>query len=595
MIPTSLRIPFSFRVARSWARLVAAFATIAVIVCLIYGRSLDAPFIFDDFDSIVENPSITRLWPLIGDSASPGPLNGARAHTPTAGRPLVNLTLAVNFRISRLQPTSYRAFNIAAHILSALLLFLILRRTLRLPALSGRFDRDADAVALIVALLWATHPLQTEAVVYVTQRTELLMALFYLMTLYCAVRYWASESRGARAFWIAVATAASMAGMASKEVMVSVPVVILFFERTLVANSFREALKRSTPLYLALASGWLLLAYLNVGSPRGEAAGFGRGVSAVTWWLTQAKVFFIYLKLVLWPHRLATHYDLQLARTLAEVWAPVLMFVMLAGLTVMMLYRRKPAGMAGLWVFAILSPTLLVPINTEIVAERRMYLPLAAVLVLVVTGVHAVWSRRSAGIAASAMLLICCAWSARRLRVYDDELLLWEDTVASQPNGALARYNLGVLLASRDRIAEALPQFERAVALDPRYASAHFNLATALDALGRSREAIPHFEAAFRLDGGSASDHVAFAAVLTRAGRLHDAISQLQRAAQLDSTDLSILGKLADAHAQAGESAQAIDAAERGVRLARSKGQLDLADRGEAWVSSYRKTLRSGH
>src|SRR6185295_19031606 len=177
--------------------------------------------------------------------------------SPVAGRPFANLTFAVNYRISRLEPASYRAFNIGAHILAAFLLFAILRRTLRLIAFAGRFDRDADAIALIVALLWAAHPLQTEAVVYVTQRTELLMGLFYLMTLYCALRYWASESREAKVTWIVAATAASMAGMASKEVMVSVPVVILFFERTLVASSFLEAWNRSRPLYLALASGWL--------------------------------------------------------------------------------------------------------------------------------------------------------------------------------------------------------------------------------------------------------------------------------------------------------------------------------------------------
>ena len=103
-------------------------------------------------------------------------------------RPLVGFTLAVNYAIGGLEPWGYHAVNLAVHILAALVLFGLVRRTLPNPRLRERIGGAATALALVVALLWLLHPLQTESVTYVSQRAEALMGLFYLLTLYCTAR-----------------------------------------------------------------------------------------------------------------------------------------------------------------------------------------------------------------------------------------------------------------------------------------------------------------------------------------------------------------------------------------------------------------------
>ena len=233
-----------------------------------YGRALDAPFILDDESAIVKNPSIISLWPLVGTAEQPGPFRPP-PNLPTVARPLVNLSFAVNYRFGGLNPAGYHAVNVLIHFLSALLLWAIVRRTLRLPYFSGRFTAAAGWLALAVALLWALHPLQTEAVIYATQRTELLMAFFYLATLYCSLRYWETEEHPRRrTTWLTLAVVACLCGMASKEVMVSAPLIVLLFERTFIAGSLAGTLRRSWPLYAGLASTWIVLLALNLARPR---------------------------------------------------------------------------------------------------------------------------------------------------------------------------------------------------------------------------------------------------------------------------------------------------------------------------------------
>src|SRR5262245_26372213 len=173
----------------------------------VYWNSLDGPFVWDDQTSIVTNPTIQRLWPL---SVPLGPPR----ETPVAGRPVVNLSLALNYAYGGLHETGYHAWNIAVHIACALVLFGIVRRTLVGPKLATRFGAMANPTALGASMLWMVHPLQSEAVDYITQRTESMMALFFLLTLYCAIR--ARRSSAYAVSWQVLSVAACALGMASK-------------------------------------------------------------------------------------------------------------------------------------------------------------------------------------------------------------------------------------------------------------------------------------------------------------------------------------------------------------------------------------------
>ena len=395
------RCPFRTQ-ARSGPPAWAVAAILAVAIGAVYGRALDAPFIFDDSWAITENESIRSLWPLIGTADHRGPLNAAPG-LPAASRPLVNFSFALNYYFGGLSPTAYHAVNVTIHFLSALMLWAITRRTLQLSYFSGRFDGTAGWLGLAVAVLWALHPLQTEAVIYATQRTELMMAFFYLATLYCSLQYWTvlvpdpsklvenQQPAGrnyflCRSAWLALAVISCVCGMASKEVMVSAPLMVLLFERTFVAGSLAAALRRSWPLYIGLAMTWLLLVGLTMDAPHRDSAGFGLGVSAYAWWLTQTKVLLMYLKLAVWPWPLMIHYQLPYLTTFAQAWMYVIPVTLLAVATLVLLWRNRPIGYLLTLVFAILSPTSLIPIVAEMAAERRMYLALVTPCVLFVVG-----------------------------------------------------------------------------------------------------------------------------------------------------------------------------------------------------------------
>ncbi len=151
---------------------------LALAALAAYANSFRAPFLYDDEPSILDNPTIRLLWPLTGPLTPPN--EGGPA---VSGRPLVNLSLAVNYAISGTRPWSYHVFNLAFHIIGGLALFGLVRRTLAQPSVGARLNALALPTAFAMALLWLVHPLQTESVTFVIQRTESWMGMFYLLTL----------------------------------------------------------------------------------------------------------------------------------------------------------------------------------------------------------------------------------------------------------------------------------------------------------------------------------------------------------------------------------------------------------------------------
>ena len=581
---------------------------LAISIIAVYYRARHAPFIFDDAVTITKNSSIRTVWPLVGAAEHPGPLNPP-SDLPTSGRPLVNLTFAMNYCVGKLNPVGYHLVNIALHFFNALLLWAIVRRTLRLPYFTGRFERSASWLAAAVALLWALHPLQTEAVVYVTQRTELMMACFYLATFYCSLRYWAQlplrlEEGGvgtasdeklhqrSRIIWLVLAVVACSAGMASKEVMVSAPLMVLLFERTFIAGCLKQALGRSWPLYAGLAATWLLLLLVNIGAPRGESAGFSLGVSAYHWWLTQAKVLLIYLKLVIWPSPLLLHYVLPYFTTLAEAWIYVVPVVLMVGIVGVMLWRNRPLGFLGTLIFAILSPTLIVPVVTEMAAERRMYLPLLALVVLFVLGGYelAQWAQKhwtglrdARPIAAAITITLAVAFglcSAKRLAAYDDEMQLWREVLQHQPNNYMAHNNFGRLLLNSGQIPDAIKHLRLSVAQKPDYYPAFNNLGVALDHSGRYAEAIEALNEALRIDPVYTNALVNLANTLQQVGRLREAREKLQQALQLRPDDAETQNNMGVLLASSNQIAQAIEHFRLATRLdpEYAKAHVNLAN-----------------
>ena len=249
---------------------------------------------------------------------------------------------------------------------------------------SPTLQESALPLALAVATIWVVHPLLTEAVTYVVQRAESMVGLFYLLTLYCFVRGAASRSSGV---WYACSAIACLLGMATKEVMVSAPLMVLLYDRTFVAGSFREAWRQRWPVYAALASTWIVLGYIVMATA--SSGGYFAEAPWQSYLVTQLHAIVRYLRLAVWPDTLVFDYGSPLVGSVREVAPDALIIVLLLAGTAVSLWRWRALGFLGAWFFAILAPTSsVIPVAGQTVAERRMYLPLAAVIAVLVIGTY---------------------------------------------------------------------------------------------------------------------------------------------------------------------------------------------------------------
>ena len=587
---------FASRLGVALAGAALAGATVAV-----YHGSFSVPFLLDDVPGIQNNFSIRRLWPLGRVLAPPAGLT-------TSGRPIVNLSLAVNYAIGGLSVWNYHALNLAVHILAALALFGIVRRTLLRPVPAGWLaaaatrqspGETATILGFAVASIWALHPLQTATITYVIQRAEAMMGLFYLLTFYCFIRgvertetgRQGSETRSGLAsgrrsltsgLWLPASVLSCLLGMATKEVMVSAPVIVLLYDRTFVAGTFCGAWRRRKWFYAALAATWALLVWLvvSVGGNRNGSVGFGLGLN---WWayeLTQFVAIARYLWLSVWPHPLVFDYGPFSVDHVTQVLLPAVIVVLLAAGTIVSLWRRPVIGFAGMWFFSILAPTSLMPGPSDMIDEHRMYLALAAVIGVLVAGACGLLRRLPwpALYAAGPWLIPALALplgllTARRNEDYRSELAIWTDTVEKRPGNPAAHDSLGNALEHAGRLNEAIEQHEQALKLTD-FAQAHYNLGVAFSKAGRLPEAIEQFQQALRLRPDQVDSYDSLGNALVAMGRIPEAIEQYQRALQINPDDLHANYNLGVVLSQTGRMAEAVGPFEVAARLAPDNAAL---------------------
>lgn len=571
----------------------------------IYSNSLEGPFFYDDIASIVENKALRQLWPPLWLTNIGSPEKGLD------GRPVVGFSFAINYAIGGLNVRGYHLVNVAVHILCALALFALVRRTLLSAKLRLRFGAAADGLAFSCALLWIVHPLQSQCVNHIVRRAESLTGLFYLLVIYCIIR--TAESHRHR--WSVAAVLACGLGMGSKEVMVTAPLMGLLYDRVFLSFSWRQ-LSTRWGLFAGLAATWLILAALMWTTPHGRSIGFSGGISSWDYALNQCWVMVTYLQHVLWPYNLILDYGVPIVPLpLGEVTAYAGVVVALLLLTAAAWWYQPMFGFLGAWFFVILAPTSsFVPIVNEVGAERRMYLPLAGLVVLsVVVGYLALqWMAKqrrrtqysmTARIGVVLVVALAIVWSVgtiRRNRDYRSSLAIWQTVVERAPRNPRGYDGVGRALGLEGRTDEAMTYYRRAIEVDPDYADAHYNLAILLQTKGNTDEAIHHYRSALELDPHFVEVHNNLGNALRSKGNIEEATAHYRKALEFDPNYIEAYNNLASALKTQGREDEATEYYRRSIQidpnffeahynlatLLHTEGKLDEA------IANYRGALR---
>ncbi len=456
-----------------WMPIVLLLAGAAV-----YLNSLTAPFILDD-DQILLALADLRDGELANFLLS-------------TRRVLVHLTMWLNHRIGGTDPLGYHLFNTGVHLVAGLALFGIVRRTLHLPLLRDRFAPTANLLAFATALLWLVHPLNTQAVTYTIQRSESMMGVFFLLTVYAAIRHLEASRAG---LWFIIATVCSVAGMLSKEVMVAAPVLIVLYDWCFTREPIAALLRRRGLLYAVL---FATIAVLLIPQPH-AAASAGFAYESLTPWqyaLTQPLIVLKYLKLSVWPHPLVLDHmhpaqhtlfdraNVPWAISLIQLVAPIVIVLAMAAVTVHGLVRRRTWVFLPAWFFIILAPTSSILPIADIMVEHRMYLSLIAVVFGLLLIVHTFLHRRANAtprtfaIALIVPALVLSGMTINRNNDYRSRLTIWQTVVDRRPHNPRGWHHLGSAWFAAGDFNRAYECWRRTVELGPRsFPEAYLNLA----------------------------------------------------------------------------------------------------------------------
>lgn len=430
-----------------WSRFVPWL--LLVPTALAYSNCLSGAFLYDDFPRIVDNGDLEGFWSSILMSS----------------RPLTQLTFFLNIAVCGLNRVCFHVVNLSIHLAAGVLLYGCVRRAMVFCGVKE--TTRATAIGALSALLWLLHPVQTESVTYLVQRSESLMGLFYFLTLYAVM---VAERSPVSHRWETLAVCACALGMAAKPIMVTAPLVAILFDRCFLSGTFAHAVKRRKAFYAALFATWVIpVALLAAPNESASTVGFESGVASPWVYLaTQTEVIVHYLRLLVWPSGLCLDYGWPPVAHWSQAALPGAFIVVLSGSVLYGLVRWRRATFPLAFFLVTLAPTSsLIPI-ADFAVEHRLYVPSAGIIVLAVVSCDALvrrWGRGSAGarraLNALGVALACAAAAGlgsatyRRNAMYRSGEGMYRDVLRKRPSNFRAHIALMKYLLKERRYSEA--------------------------------------------------------------------------------------------------------------------------------------------
>ena len=489
---------------------------------IVWQGALGASFVIDDRMYILGNPKVHALANFID-------LSGTRY--------VGFLSFALNYAFGGASPFGFHLVNVFIHIANSILVFFLVQISFNL-ALSGKGEGEAEnpgnwatATALLASAIFLCHPLQTQAVSYITQRFASLATLFYLASLlfYIKARLGAALTRegdgggkGFRLFYLLAFICAVLA-MKTKEISFTLPFVLVVYDYIFLKGS-REYRFFRIPFILTLLIIPLTLAYHVPSAENWLEAGIrsakideATSLSAAHYFLTELRVITKYIGLFFYPASQQFYYDFPLSKTIFEIKTLLSFFFLLslAGLSSFILYRTRKGSSpyARLFSFGIFFFFLTLSVESsvmpikDVIFEHRVYLPGFGLITAFSAALAFLLSRqkrRSPLLTIFvAVLIICVPLSVllyKRNLIWADELVLATEEVGSSPNKAVVHYLRGLVYLERGAYELSEADNAMAVRLNPEHHEAYNNRGIARAMLGRYEEAIEDFEMAIGIE-----------------------------------------------------------------------------------------------
>ena len=530
----------------------------------IYGATLSFPFVYDDQPNITQNGEIrvggTRGW---GDL-------GLWRPTP---RPVSNLSFALNYAWGGYAVEGYRWVNVLVHVLTSLLVALltwqVLRRCEDLPSQWGMSLGSGCRLwlALFSGLLFVSHPLSTQSVVYVVQRMTSLAVLFYVggLCAWIGARGFVGGSRFSLRF---LACVLGLLSLGSKEIGATFPLAILLWELGFEGSGSWSDVRRLLPWSLILAGGLFLLFWGYAGSS--PLSGYSS--KPFTLWervWTEPRVWWRYVDLSFFPHasRLSLIHDVEMSSGPFTPWTTWVSWLGWAGLLGLgWLFRVRFRLLSALIVWWLLQQQVegsFLPL--EPMYEHRTYLPLVGLCAVLPwlcwRGLSGALGARWGGVASVCLGLVVvgalASEASARAQVWRDPVVLWQDALEKAPRHPRPWVNLGMARARAGDHLAAIELYDQGVVLDGNFQEGHHNRAVSLQSLGRNDDAVRSFRRALTLYPGDRLAHEALAQSLLALDQRARAFEHLEVAARLGA-DPRVHFQLGWLFAQEGRAAEAV-------------------------------------
>jgi tetratricopeptide (TPR) repeat protein len=522
---------------RSILIIFVVFSVFSVSGFLLYSKTLESPFIFDDSLRITENPDI-RIKELNLKSIQ----DAAFGKQSTKERPIGNITFALNYYVHQYDLKGYHIVNSTIHILAGIFLFLFIQTTFNLPSIRNQYD-SGITIAFFGALLWLVHPIQTQSVTYIVQRLNSLAALFYILAFWMYVRGRLSNQKKIKWIWFGGAALAWICALGSKQNTATLPFFLFLYEWYFFQELGADWLKRNLKSILLVVFIFAIIALLYLGFDPVERISSIRDFANKEFTLservlTQFRVVVYYISLLFFPHpsRLNLDYDFPLSTSLIHPLTTLLSLLVIVGLIGLAIYLAKKERLISfciLWFFGnLVIESSIIPL--AIIFEHRLYLPSMMVLLLPVVIVYRYIKLDWLKVGLLSLVVVGLAfWTYQRNLVWADKITLWTDVVKKSPNKARPHFNLGSAYSLQNQIDKAIPLYKRALEINPNLEHPHINLGEALERQNKVDEAMAHYQTALKIKPDLPEAHNNIGALLAKQGHTEEAIQYYQNALQI--------------------------------------------------------------